>query len=168
MLAEQQADPATDTGGLATADQATEPGAPTPADHATDTGGLLGGLQLFVSLEAAWAPPPVPNYDRVHVDLPKAARWFLENVRLDPQKGFGKVKERDHFTCRNPECGCRNLRVQAHHLHPRARGGGDEPENGITVCKCCHLRLIHTGRISVTRIGAALVWRYPGRVVVAV
>ncbi len=147
--------------------QATEPGAPAPTDHATDTGGLLGDLQLFVSLDAAWAPPPVPKYDRVHVDLPEAARWFLENVRIDPQRGFGKVKERDHFTCRNPECGCRNLRVQAHHLHPRAQGGGDELENGITVCKCCHLRLIHTGRISVTRIGDALVWRYPGRIVVA-
>ncbi len=110
----------------------------------------------------------MPRHDRVHVDLPKAARWFLENVRLDPQRGFGKVKERDNFTCRNPECGCRNLRVQAHHLHPRSMGGGDELENGITVCKCCHLRLIHTGRIRVTRVGDALVWRYPGRVVVAV
>ncbi len=164
---EDQGDHATEPGGLAPSGDTTGPGAPAPADHATEPGGLLGSLQLFVSLNAAWAPPPVPEYGRVHVDLPEAARWFIENVRIDPQRGFGKVKERDHFTCRNPECGCRNLRVQAHHLHPRSLGGGDELENGITVCKPCHLRLVHTGRISVTRIGGALVWRYPGRVVVA-
>ncbi len=158
---------ATETGGHAPSGDAAEPGGLAPGGDATDAGGLLGGLQLFVSLNAAWAPPPVPEFDRVHVDLPEAARWFLENVRLEAQRGFGKVRERDRFTCRNPECGCRNLRVQAHHIHPRAQGGGDELENGITVCRCCHLRLIHTGRISVTRIGDALVWRYPGRMVVA-
>ncbi len=78
-----------------------------------------------------------------------------------------EIIERDHYTCRNPECGCRNLRVQAHHVHPRSLGGSDLLDNGVCVCKCCHLRLIHTGRISVTRVGDALVWRYPGRVVVA-
>jgi len=123
-------------------------------------------IQVFVSLHAAWAPPPVPRHDRVHADLPMAAHWFLEQVRIDPQRGFGKVKERDHYTCRNPECGRRSLRVQSHHIAYRSHGGSDDLRNGITLCPVCHLRLVHTGRISVTRAGDALVWRYPGRAVV--
>jgi hypothetical protein len=131
---------------------------------ATDSG---APLQVFVSLNAAWAPAPAPRHERVHADLPEAARWFLREVRLEPQRGFGKVKERDRYTCRNPECGCRSLRVQAHHILFRSEGGCDDLSNGITLCPVCHLRLVHTGRVSVTRRGDALVWRYPGRVVVA-
>ncbi len=135
---------------------------------ATETGVVgLGALRVFVSLNAAWAPPPVPRFDRVHADLPEAAAWFLENVRVDPQWGIGKVKENADYTCRNPECGCRNLRVQTHHVVWRSLGGDDSPENLVCVCKPCHLRLIHAGIVSVTRVGDALVWRYPGRVVVA-
>jgi hypothetical protein len=131
---------------------------------ATDPG---GPLRVFVSIHAAWAPAPVPRHDRVHADLPEAACWFLQEVRLEPQRGFGRVKERDHYTCHNPECGCRSLRVQAHHIVFRNDGGCDDLSNGITLCPVCHLRLVHTGRISVTRVGGALLWRYPGRVVVA-
>ncbi len=150
------------------AGDATEAGAAGQAGDATKTGAVgLAGLRLFVSLNAAWAPPPVPRFDRVHADLPEAAAWFLENVRIEPQRGIGKVKEKADCTCRNPECGCRNLRVQTHHLVWVSLGGSDEEDNLICVCKPCHLRLIHTGIVSVTRVGGALVWRYPGRVVVA-
>lgn len=131
---------------------ATNPGAP---------------LRVLVSLNAAWAPAPAPRHGRVHADLPEAARWFLQEVRIDLQRGFGRVKERDRYTCRNPECGRRSLRVQAHHVVFRSEGGCDDLSNGITLCPVCHLRLVHTGRISVTRVGDALIWRYPGRVVVA-
>ncbi len=131
---------------------ATDPGAP---------------IQLFVSLNAAWVPPPIPRHERVHADLPTAARWFLRTVRVEPQRGFGKVKERDRYTCRNPECGRRTLRSQAHHIVFRSAGGTDDLANGITLCPVCHLRLVHTGRVTVTRMGDALVWRYPGRMVVA-
>ncbi len=123
--------------------------------------------RLLVAVYAAWQPDQVPLYDRVHVDLPEAARWFLEQVKIERQYGFGRVKERDRYTCRNPECGCRSLRVQAHHIVFRQDGGGDDLDNGITLCPVCHLRLVHTGRISVSRAGSALVWRYPGRMVVA-
>jgi hypothetical protein len=100
---------------------------------ATNTG---DPLQVFVSLNAAWAPAAVPQYDCVHADLPAAARWFLQEVKIEPQRGFGKVKERDHFTCRNPECGRRSLRVQAHHIVFRSDGGSDDLGNGITLCRC--------------------------------
>jgi hypothetical protein len=48
----------------------------------------------------------------VHPDQQEAAAWFLENVKPEPQRGFGKVKERDRFVCQNPECGRRTLRAQ--------------------------------------------------------
>ncbi len=138
------------------------------ATDTTKNGGVgLEALQVFVSLNAAWAPPQPPRFDRVHADLPEAAAWFVENVRIEPQRGVGKVKEKADYTCRNPECGCRNLRVQTHHVVWVSMGGDDSPDNLVCVCKVCHLRLIHTGIVSVTRIGDALVWRYPGRVVVA-
>ena len=70
---------------------------------------------------------------------------------------------RDDHRCCNPKRGRRNLRVQAHHIELRSLGGSDAPDNGISECRVCHLRLIHTRKISVTRVGDALVWRYPGR-----
>ena len=101
----------------------------------------------------------------------EAARWFLDTVQIPTQHGCGKAKHRDRWVCQNPECRRVSLRNQVHHIHHREHGGGDEAANLITVCKSCHLRLIHTGRVAVFRVredggGQALVWRYPGRVVV--
>lgn len=117
-----------------------------------------------VALASVQAPVPPRLTDRVHPDLPQAARWLLA-VQLPPQRGFGKVKERDHFVCANPECRRRALRNQAHHLRFRHRGGDDTPENGVCVCPSCHLRLIHAGHVQVERVGANLVWRFPDRTV---
>ncbi len=50
--------------------------------------------KLPSALQAVLAPPPPPRWVTVHADLPAAARWFLENVRPEPQKGAGKVKEK--------------------------------------------------------------------------
>jgi 5-methylcytosine-specific restriction endonuclease McrA len=60
------------------------------------------------------------------------------------------------------ECGRRTLRAQAHHRVPRSEGGSDALENGDTVCKPCHLRLIHTGRVTVEQVGENHIWWYPG------
>ncbi len=157
---------------------------------ATRSGNRPRALKLAVALRAVLAPPPAPRWVTVHADLPAAARWFLENVKPEPQKGFGKVKERDDFRCQNPECRRRTLRAHAHHHHERNKGGGNQLWNGKTVDPSCHLRLIHAGRVTVEEIkleglpqvvhgarpirwwlpsdeGRALeLWRYPGRVVV--
>ena len=45
----------------------------------------------------------------------------------------------------------------------RSRGGGDEEDNLDTLCKPCHLRLVHTGIVTVERVGDAILWTYPGR-----
>lgn len=126
------------------------------APQATDT----------ISLAAAPSAPAPRRIERVSLDLLRAARWFLEKVRPAPQKGFGRVKERDRFTCQNPECGRCTLRAHAHHYIFKSKGGGDSLENGICLCPACHLRLLHAGRISVERHGDLHIWTYPGRRVV--
>ena len=113
----------------------------------------------------AATPPPAPVTDRVHPDLPKAARWLLFEVEIPRQHGFGKVKERDDFACSNPEDRRRALRNHAHHRQSRAEGGSDHPDNGECDCPSCHLRLIHPGHIRAERRGDTWVWHYPGRVV---
>lgn len=117
-----------------------------------------------VGLAAVQAPLPPRPTDRVHPDLPEAARWLLA-VQLPPQRGFGRVKERDHFVCANPECRRRALRNQAHHLRFRRAGGDDAMDNGVCVCRSCHLRLIHAGHVQVEKVAATLVWTFPGRTI---
>ena len=121
-----------------------------------------------VSLHAVLTDVPADRRRRVHPHLPEAARWFLETVKIQPQHGFAKVKERDRYQCQNPECNHRSLRVEAHHIIFRSQGGTDEEENGLTLCRSCHLRLIHTGKVTVSREGSLLIWTFPGRRVVVV
>lgn len=52
-----------------------------------------------------------------------------------------KVLWRDRFTCQH--CGSLT-HLQAHHIVPRAQGGTDTPQNGITLCEVCHTAL-HRG-----------------------
>ena len=124
----------------------------------------------------AVARPPAPEDEplppgradgplRVDPDLPEAARWFVEHVKIPAQRGFGVVKERDRYVCQNPRCRRRSLRNQAHHVVFRSLGGSDDPSNGLCVCRACHLRGIHTGAFQVFFEGDDLVWRYPDGVV---
>ena len=89
--------------------------------------------------------PQSPTLHKAPPELPEAARWFVEEVKLPVQRGFARVKERDYFQCQNPECGRITLRTEAHHIHWVSLGGSDDLENGITVCRACHLRGLHTG-----------------------
>jgi len=89
----------------------------------------------------------------------------VEEAKLPPQRGFGKVKERDGYRCTNPECMRLSLRNEGHHLVMRSEGGSDAEENGTTVCRVCHLRGIHAGKIVVEQVvvggAGALLWTYP-------
>jgi hypothetical protein len=120
-----------------------------------------------VALRAANTPPKAPNYLVVHPELVEAAIWFLDQVKPERQYGFGKVKERADYTCENPECGHRSLRIHSHHIVFQSHGGSNDPSNAVALCPACHLRLIHTGRIQVRREGELLIWTFPGRVVVS-
>ncbi len=59
------------------------------------------------------------------------------NTRTIPPRTRREVLSRDRHRCRRP--GCTNTRfLEVHHLTPRARGGGNEPGNLITLCAACH------------------------------
>jgi hypothetical protein len=79
--------------------------------------------------------------------------WTQEKPRREH-----RVFARDGWRCTAPGCtSYRNL--HAHHIHFRARGGGDEPANQVTLCAWHHLRGVHGGRLEV-RGRAPLAVRY--------
>ena len=49
------------------------------------------------------------------------------------------VLRRDDWTCKNPECGRRAGRFEAHHVKALAEGGTNDVSNGITYCRNCHI-----------------------------
>ncbi len=68
-----------------------------------------------------------------------------------------RVIERDQGFCQVP--GCSRAAVHAHHVRWRSRGGGDEPENLVSLCAGHHLHGIHRGYIRVSgRAPDGLVW----------
>ncbi|RME24572.1 MAG: HNH endonuclease [Deltaproteobacteria bacterium] len=95
-----------------------------------------------------------------------AARWLLETVEIPAARGIGRIRERADHTCANPECRHRSLRVQVHHVIPRALGGTDDADNLRCLCPSCHLRLVHGGFMAIEPVGDADVFLYPGRAVV--
>lgn len=51
-----------------------------------------------------------------------------------------RVLARDGQCCQAPGCG-RTTLLEVHHRLPRARGGGNDPDNLITLCHGCHRSL---------------------------
>jgi 5-methylcytosine-specific restriction endonuclease McrA len=88
------------------------------------------------------------------------ARHFVETWRPYVKKArtvSQKVRERDLGRCQVP--GCSRRAVHAHHVVPRSRGGGDEPENLVALCACHHLRGVHGGYVRVRgRAPGGLAW----------
>jgi len=84
-----------------------------------------GDAPLGVSLARPDAPTApderAARSVRATEELVEAARWWLAHVVLPPQRGVTKVKERDGYTCQNPECRRRTLRFEAHHEPPAPR-----------------------------------------------
>jgi len=68
------------------------------------------------------------------------------------------VVRRDSHCCRVP--GCRHTRfVDAHHLCPRAEGGGNEPENLVTLCGAHH-RALHRGELTASGTATSAIFRH--------
>ena len=44
---------------------------------------------------------------------------------------------RDNFTCQ--KCFRFGGRLESHHLTPLSKGGSNEPQNGQTQCRSCHI-----------------------------
>jgi hypothetical protein len=106
---------------------------------------------------------PAPRHASVHPDLPEAAAWLLANARPEPQRGIGRVKERQRFRCRNPEDRRPTLRLHTHHKRWRSEGGTDDDHNLVSLCVACHLRGVHGRYVRIVDHGAVIEWCYPGR-----
>lgn len=70
-------------------------------------------------------PPSVPKSVKSDANLERE-RWL--EIR-------SKILLRDHFRCQ--ECGYYK-HLEVHHIIPKSKGGGDNPENLVTLCTECH------------------------------
>jgi hypothetical protein len=83
--------------------------------------------------------------------LVRVARHFADTWRdhvQEPRTVSQKVRKRDRCRCQVP--GCSRPAVHAHHITPRSQGGGDEPENQVSLCAFHHLVGIHGGYLRVS------------------
>jgi len=53
-----------------------------------------------------------------------------------PRKVVLAVLERDNWTCQR--CGTMRNLDRPHHIFPKGRGGGHDPDNQVTLCRKCH------------------------------
>ena len=69
---------------------------------------------------------------------------YQDPTRLDENLRIACLM-RDGYSCQ--QCGKRNVRLEAHHIIFRERGGKDTLANLLTLCEACHQKL-HQGKIS--------------------
>jgi hypothetical protein len=92
--------------------------------------------------------------------LVRVAEHFIETWKpllggRKPRRA--KVRDRDEGFCQVP--GCSRVATQVHHIRHRSQGGGEEPENLVSLCAPHHLHGIHRGWMKVGgRAPDALVW----------
>jgi hypothetical protein len=102
---------------------------------------------------------PVKTRSSGRPDLPVGV-YVLEQDRQAPvhdrkipDSVRGAVLKRDHYRCRNPNCGWdysqanpadRRTMLELHHIHEHVRGGENTVENLITLCNVCHDE-VHAG-----------------------
>ena len=67
-----------------------------------------------------------------------------------PNYGFSNTKamvlNRDNYTCQHCKGKHKDSHLEVHHIVYRSQGGGDDPENLITLCHTCHTG-VHKGII---------------------
>ena len=67
--------------------------------------------------------------------LPKSTKSKGQSEREEWLEIRSKILLRDHFRCQ--ECGYFK-HLEVHHIVPKCKGGGDNPENLVTLCARCH------------------------------
>ena len=75
-------------------------------------------------------------------------KWLYQrgtNYGFANTKAF--VLDRDNHTCQHCKGKSKDSRLHAHHIVFRSKGGSDDAENLIALCKTCHDRL-HKGEIT--------------------
>ena len=77
----------------------------------------------------------------------KKIRWAYQE---GPNYGYANTKAmiraRDGYTCQHCKGRRKDSRLDVHHIVFRSKGGSDEPENLITLCRTCH-KMLHDGKI---------------------
>lgn len=104
-----------------------------------------------IPLRSTGRPPgfkqtPESNRKRsaAHMELWDRRGRRTSEHKLHLQRGAWKARARecyarDNWKCRSCGIHCRNnVKIQAHHVVPRIRGGGDELDNLVTLCASCH------------------------------
>jgi 5-methylcytosine-specific restriction endonuclease McrA len=104
---------------------------------------LVAGALLFLSIETAW----------LGVILIAAGIWLIlwhnrglrRQQALSRSEGWPQIRrvvwERDGKQCRVCRRPVRLSFCDVHHLTPRSKGGGNETENLIVLCKPCHAKM---------------------------
>ena len=69
----------------------------------------------------------------------KGLQYGFENVK-------SYVRDRDGYKCQACKTS-KDIVLEVHHILERSNGGGDRPDNLITLCSSCHKK-IHSGKIS--------------------
>ena len=101
-----------------------------------------GGIKLPVRELPGGKPMCIPR--ELDEWLSKQKYLFKQASALTG-KPFGlrfDILKRDHFTCqycgRSPEKD-KDVTLHVDHIHPRSKGGNDDPKNLITSCQECNL-----------------------------
>jgi 5-methylcytosine-specific restriction endonuclease McrA len=76
---------------------------------------------------------------------------YQDPARLDENLRIACLM-RDGYACQ--QCGKREVRLEAHHLHFREHGGKDTLANLMTLCEPCHHRL-HEGKLKLKVTGVS-------------
>ena len=88
------------------------------------------------------------NFDMAKINKPDI---LGKDYQQGVQKGFYNVKQyilaRDGYTCQAGKKGCAE-KLHVHHMLFKSQGGGDAPENLITLCEKHHADL-HAGKLQI-------------------
>jgi len=76
---------------------------------------------------------------------------YQDPTRLDENLRLACLM-RDGYACQ--QCGKHHVRLQAHHLVPRAHGGKDTLTNLLTLCEACHQK-VHQGQLTLQATGVS-------------
>jgi len=108
---------------------------------------------LFRQVEAAYARSGLPGR---FVPFLVSALFQSFGELLGDRSKWEAIHRRDGYECSCPVCERQD--VTLHHVTYRSHGGGDDPENVLSLCSFCHLDGEHGGRLRVRGDASEPVW----------
>jgi hypothetical protein len=97
-------------------------------------------ISSIVIEEAAFDTQKLQNPNIEGTEYQHGNQYGSENVKA-------YVRARDNYTCQH--CGKSGIGImlQVHHIIFKCNGGTDTPDNMVTLCDECHMKLLHKGLI---------------------